>query len=611
MRGLDQREVMPGEPQRQERLAPGTRVTGYRIERALDRPALPYTAYEAVEARSGDPVVLKLVEPSLSADPLFRARFLQDLLLQASLREPHILRVLDGGTSEHGLYAVTGRTGPATLARTGRPSLEAARMIPVLAAVAGALDGAHALGLVHGRLQPSSIRIDADGHVYVDDFCLSGAGGAAGYAAPEQAEGAPPTARSDVFALGVIAHECLTGERPSAGERPAGAAAAFDGALRRALSPLPEDRQKSAGELVRALQSALPPATGSVPARGGGGSSSAGGAARPARPARPASAPPAPAEPAPAPARSRAGLRAAVIALTVALAAGGIALAVSALQQEDPRPPARPIVASSGPLEVSAPPDWAETAGAPSLPGLAFTSPPVRLAPADGERIALVAGPVAAEGPTFVPADFAGGLAGKLPRPEIVALDEVRALRYADLRPRGGGRVIDLYSVPTSAGVAVVACVASGAAATLLRQCGRVAATLRIPGADPLELRPSAAYGAELTSVLTRLSETRKPALASLGSGRNRAGSAAKLAAAFAAARQALEGTPPPDAAASVHASVVRGLLSSEQAYTKLAAAARVGDAAAYRPAARAAAVGERDVRGALQDLEILGYAVG
>ena len=75
--------------------------------------------------------------------------------------------------------------------------------------------------------------------------------------------------------------------------------------------------------------------------------------------------------------------------------------ALPAAQEEAP-PPARPLVASSGPLELSAPPDWAATATAPSLRGLAFTSPPVRLAPADGERIALVAGPVAAEGPTFV-----------------------------------------------------------------------------------------------------------------------------------------------------------------------------------------------------------------
>jgi hypothetical protein len=596
MRGVDQREAIPGEPRRSERLAPGTRVTGYRIERALDRPGLPYAAYEAVEARSGDPVVLKLVAPTLSADPLFRARFLQDLLLQASLREPHILRVLDGGTSEHGLYAVTGRTGPATLARTGRPPRDAATTMSVLAAVAGALDSAHALGLVHGRLQPASIRIDADQHVYVDDFCLSGAGGAAGYAAPEQAEGGAPTVRSDVFSLAVIAHECLNGNGPAAGEPPAGAPAALEGPLRRALSPLPEDRQGSAGELVRALQSAFAPATGSVASRGGGG------AARPA----PAAAPPAPA---PEPTRSRARVRTVLLALAAAGVAGAIALAVSGLEGER-RPPAAPLVARSGPLELRAPPDWTANAAAPSLPGLAFTSRPVTLAPADGRRIALVAGPVTANGPTFVPGELAAGLAGKLPRPEIVALDDVRALRYANLRT-DDGRVLDLYSVPTAASVALVACVAPEAAAALLAQCGRVAATLRMPGADPLELRPSPAYGAKLTSVLTRLAATREPALASLAAGRDRAESAAKLAAAFAAASQALEATRPPEVAASVHASVVRGLRSSEQAYTKLAAAARAGDAAAYRPAAGAAAAGERGVRGALQNLEILGYAVG
>jgi len=600
MRGVDQPEAMPGSSQPQAPLAPGTRLTGYRVERALDRPAVPYAAYEAVEARSGDPVVLKLVEPWLGTDPEFRARFLEDLLLQASLREPHTLRVLDGGTSEHGLYVVTSRTGPATLARTARRRLEAARVLDVLADVAAALDGAHALGVVHGRLQPASIRIDADEHVYLDDFCLSGAGGAAGYTAPEQAEDEAPTARSDVFALAVIAREYLSGARapgrPSAG-------AALDAPLERALSPLPEDRQESAGELVGALRSALSPGGGPRAAPGDGSGASGRGRRSPASTSSPASVA------APASAPRRAVPRAALVALALAVLAAGAALGMDALR-DDPAP-ARPIVVRSGPLELRAPPDW-RAVSAPSLPGLAYTSPPVALAPARGDRVVIVAGPITAAGPTFVPDAFAAGLVGGLPRPETVALDAVRALRYEGLRPAGGGRVLDVYAVPTSgAGVVAVACVASEAAATLLGQCERVAATLRVPGARPVELRPSAAYGAELTSALTRLSGRREPALASLGAGRDRAGSAARLATAFATAQQTLGGTRPPEAAASVHANVVSGLQSAERAYTRLAAAARAGDAAAYRPAARAAAAGEGAVRRALQDLEILGYAVG
>jgi DNA-binding beta-propeller fold protein YncE len=168
-------------------------------------------------------------------------------------------------------------------------ALEPDRAIAICAQIAAALDAAHARGLVHRDVKPSNVLLDTSGHVYLADFGLTrtlddeaiGAGeeravGTPAYLAPEQLEGRPLDGRSDVYSLGCVLYECLTGEAvfprdsrlavawahleeepPRASERRAGLPKGVDAAIARALAKEPEQRFETCGALVEAAGRAL------------------------------------------------------------------------------------------------------------------------------------------------------------------------------------------------------------------------------------------------------------------------------------------------------------------------------------------------------------------
>jgi hypothetical protein len=580
-------------------LEQGSVVAGYRIVRPLGASDGRYRAYEAIRPHSELSVALKLIEPRLAGTPAFRERFLRDLLLQAPLRNPHVIRVLDGGTSEHGLYLVTRRVPPLTLAQLMDERVEPDRVMRLLVPVGDALDAAHELGLIHGSLQPSSIRIAGRDDAFVDDFCLSGAGGP--WTAPEQARGGAPTVAGDVYALAAVAATCLAARRPSRDGRMPRVPPPFDAPLRRALSAESADRPRSAGELMRALVAA---------------GSAASPAPTPARPRRPPKAARA------ARSRPRATSRRRHPFRRVHLNAAGVTLAVLAavtgflVAPDRPAPapapaPATPTVVGSPLLGLTIPGDWRVAPAPPVRPGLEYAEPPVTLAPRTSEGVALVAGRVDADAPTFVPASLPPTLDGGLPRPELVTLGDVGALRYRALRPTGEDVVIELYAVPTTAGPVSLTCTADVTSVGLLEACRRVAATLSIRGAEPLELKPDAEYGEAVAAILGRLVAARKQARARLAAEGSQAREAAALARAFTAARTGLAKTTPPEVTAPVHRGILAALDGAAKAYERLSAAAERRDRAGFGRATRLVAEGEDGVRRALQDLEILGYAVG
>jgi tetratricopeptide (TPR) repeat protein len=248
-----------------------------------------------VVCRAYDPrlrrdVALKLLPRALVHDRSARERFMTEARAASALDHPHICTVYDIGELEDGrLYLAMALYGRGTLAdrlATGR--LDAREAARVALQVASALAAAHRAGIVHRDVKPRNIAFGEDGEARLLDFGIAVLGSAAegtadstagtpAYMAPEQVRGEPVDRRVDVWSLGVVLYEMLTGRRPFAGEdRAALLDAIVRGeppdvrslaphvprrlaeVVRRALAKDPADRYDGAAEVQRALESALP-----------------------------------------------------------------------------------------------------------------------------------------------------------------------------------------------------------------------------------------------------------------------------------------------------------------------------------------------------------------
>lgn len=219
----------------------------YQIERLLGEGGMA-TVYLAHDVRHGRKVAIKVIRPDVAAS-LGTERFLAEIKLTASLQHPHILGLIDSGvatspgTGEQLFYVmpyVQGETVRARLARDG--AFPIAEAVGILAEVADALACAHGQGIVHRDIKPENLLL-GQGHAMVADFGIAKAldrslhgpsitrtGASVGtpvYMAPEQLVGDPGVDhRADLYALGVVAYEILTGSRPFAGNDVAGMLAA-------------------------------------------------------------------------------------------------------------------------------------------------------------------------------------------------------------------------------------------------------------------------------------------------------------------------------------------------------------------------------------------------
>ncbi|MBW3557326.1 MAG: serine/threonine protein kinase [Actinobacteria bacterium] len=194
--------------------------------------------------------------------------------LLGSLDHPHLMRILDV-VDDDGAVAVVMPLAPGgSLAGLleDRGRLAPGEAVAVLAPVADALASAHRRGVVHGDVKPANILFTSDGEPLLSDFGIArrlhspatGWAGTPPYLAPEVAQGATPDERADVYGLGAVLHEVLTGSPPPYGPAssprpPDGIASSLTGALRRALAAQPEERFASASELARELRGAVPP----------------------------------------------------------------------------------------------------------------------------------------------------------------------------------------------------------------------------------------------------------------------------------------------------------------------------------------------------------------
>jgi serine/threonine protein kinase len=330
--------------------------------------------------------------------------------------------------------------------------------------------------------------------------------------------------------------------------------------------------------------------------------------AAPAPPARGADAPP------------RGGRRSLVPAALVVTAVAVVAVAAGLLigHRDSPSPaapPSAPALASSAGndlLDLSFPESWRRSHRAPAIDGLDVARPVAVSAGAGGAGV--VAGRTTATGPTLLPAAFVK----QLPEPpagERVRLGGLQALRYRGLRPSGSGPAVTVFAVPTTRGVATVACHAPAAAAAAFEaDCERVAASLKLSGAEAYGLGPQARYARTVDRTLTALAAARARDRRALAGARTQGGQA-KLAAALAGdhdrAARTLAGLAVSPADARAHAALVAAVRRAHDGYARMARAARRHDAKGFGAGERAVRDGDAMLRRALAALRELGYKTG
>jgi YVTN family beta-propeller protein len=271
-------------------LTPGSVFAGHRIEGIAGRGGMG-VVYRATHIALDHVVALKVIAPDLAGDERFRRRFADESRIAVSIRHPNVVPIHHAG-EEDGLLFVTmdlieGTDLRGLLRQHG--SLAPDHAVRIVEPVASALDAAHAKGLVHRDIKPGNVLIeprDGEGeHVYLTDFGLARAieatsgitatgafVGTLDYVAPEQIRGQRVDARADVYALGCVLFELLTGNPPFAArddkvakmyahlqEEPPSLRVLrpdlpgeLDQAVARALAKEPDERFPSAGDLGRA-----------------------------------------------------------------------------------------------------------------------------------------------------------------------------------------------------------------------------------------------------------------------------------------------------------------------------------------------------------------------
>jgi serine/threonine protein kinase len=286
----------------------GSEFAGFRIEEVAARGGMG-VVYLATQLRLTRKVALKLVTPALARDAAFRERFRREWMIAASIDHPNVIPVYEAGEEDGVLYIAMRWVGGTNLRDLiDRGPLEPAHAARLISQVAGALDAAHERDLIHRDVKPANILITGQDHVYLSDFGLTKHAssisgltktgqwvGTVDYTAPEQIEGAACGPQTDVYSLGCVLFEALSGRPPYKRENELAALWAhmytappsllevspdlppqFEGVVQRAMAKDPADRYPSAGELGRAAVAAAgeavsagdrPPPPGLPPAR--------------------------------------------------------------------------------------------------------------------------------------------------------------------------------------------------------------------------------------------------------------------------------------------------------------------------------------------------------
>ena len=279
---------------------PGAQIAGYQIEQVLGHGGMA-VVYRAEDTRLGRKVALKLLTPPLTDSQTFRQRFIRESRLAASLDHPNIVPIYEAGEAEGQLFiAMRYVVGGDLKGLLGRHpgGLTLPLTLRLFTQIADALDVAHERGLVHRDVKPGNMLITSgreqpshrSDHIYLTDFGLTkrtsslsegltGTGhflGTVDYVSPEQIQGKAVEPGTDIYAMGCVLYECLTGQLPFhrdddaavlwahlvempppvSGLRPDLPPEVND-IIARAMAKMPQDRYATCGDLVRDLEAVV------------------------------------------------------------------------------------------------------------------------------------------------------------------------------------------------------------------------------------------------------------------------------------------------------------------------------------------------------------------
>jgi serine/threonine protein kinase len=267
----------------------GQRIGNYTITGTLGKGGMA-VVYRAKQSNIDRDVAIKVIKPDLAETADLIQRFEREANTVAALSHPHIMKLFDFGEHDDLLYLVMELLSGGTLAdRIRQQPLTPEIAARVMDQIADALDYAHKRGLIHRDLKPQNILLDDSGNTHLTDFGIAkvlgeGVGltqsgvaiGTPAYMSPEQWQGQPLDSRADVYALGVMLFEMLTGRLPFAGDTPASMMyhhlqdmppsvqtvfpvlpKQVDRVIRKAMAKSPADRFASASELANAFRKAI------------------------------------------------------------------------------------------------------------------------------------------------------------------------------------------------------------------------------------------------------------------------------------------------------------------------------------------------------------------
>lgn len=216
-----------------ENIEPGKQIDSYLVEQRVARSGVS-TIFKAIDTRNNQAVALKFPNPDIEADPILFDRFQREASIGERLQHPHVMRVFSGDKRSQVYMVMEWCEGRLLrdILKEGR--LDQDRAIRITIGILEALEYIHNNGVVHRDLKPENIMVDANDQVKLIDFGIAGDGaarrltyanfgstlGTPDYISPEQVKGKRGDGRSDIFSMGVILYEMLTGALPFTGSTP-------------------------------------------------------------------------------------------------------------------------------------------------------------------------------------------------------------------------------------------------------------------------------------------------------------------------------------------------------------------------------------------------------